>query len=65
MSEPLSDEERLQKAKDLADDMLLDEAYEWATDTVQGIRDTIERTGRCSERQYGALCNIDASVRKR
>lgn len=43
------------------DELLEDEAYEWAMMTLSGIRDTVSRTGRATEGQQRAVDNIENS----
>lgn len=48
------------------DEMLEDDRYEWAEDTLSGIRSTVERTGAATEGQRRAITNIeDAGERRR
>ena len=43
---------------DTIDDMLLDEDYEFATDTLLGIREWIEENEFITEKQISAVENI-------
>jgi hypothetical protein len=48
------------------DDLLDDSQYEFAHETLEGIKGTVQRTGRCTERQEIAVMNIaDAGGRDR
>ena len=58
---PLIDEEA-EDAIQLADDMLGDESYEFATETISGIKDNILKFGRVTAGQQKALDNIYSSV---
>ena len=40
------------------DDLIENDAYAWAADTLSGIRETVERSGRASDRQREAVANI-------
>ena len=51
--------------RSLALHLLSDERAEFAWDTVSGIRDTIERTGKCSDKMAAALTNIQTSLREK
>ena len=52
------DELRAIDVRDRIDELLDTGAYDWARETLEGIRDTIERTGRCSIRQEEAVTHI-------
>lgn len=41
------------------DDMLQEGRYEWAADTLSGIMETVEKTGRATEGQIRAVDNIE------
>jgi hypothetical protein len=47
---------------DMADEMLLDEDYEFASDTIQGIRDWIADNEYVTDAQKEALNSIFRSV---
>lgn len=42
------------------EDLLAGDGYVWATDSLTGIRDTVERTRRVTEGQRRAVANITA-----
>ena len=44
------------------DDMLCDERYEFASDTLSGIRDWIDKRHYITENQKQAIDNIEGSV---
>lgn len=46
-------------------DDLLDDGYGWAADTLEGIRETVERTGRVTEGQRTAVDNIENARSRR
>jgi hypothetical protein len=46
------------------DELLEDERYEWAADTLEGIKSTVSRTGRCTDGQQRAVRNIEDSKLK-
>jgi hypothetical protein len=50
---------------DTCDEMLLDEDYIFASDTIQGIRDNIEESKRVTPNQKRAIDNIKESVESR
>lgn len=41
------------------DEMLESGSYDWAEDTLSGIRESVERTGRSTEGQRTAVDNIE------
>jgi hypothetical protein len=41
------------------DDLLATGRYDWAADTLAGIRETVEKTRRVSEGQKRAVANIE------
>jgi len=43
---------------DEIDELLADERYAWAAETLSGIRETVERLGRVTDRQREAVENI-------
>lgn len=43
---------------DEIDDLLEDKRYEWAAETLSGIRETVEKLGRVTDRQRDAVDNI-------
>ncbi len=43
------------------DELLEDERYEFAEETLSGIRQTVERSGTCSAAQKRAIQNIEDS----
>jgi hypothetical protein len=43
------------------DDLLASDNYGWAYDTLNGIRETVEKTRRVSEGQKRAVTNIERS----
>ena len=43
------------------EDLLEDRDYAWAADTLSGILQTLQRTGRCSYAQKRAVENIENS----
>ena len=43
------------------DEMLLDEEYEWAEDTIQGIRDWIQDHEFITDNQKEAINNIESA----
>jgi uncharacterized coiled-coil protein SlyX len=47
---------------DKCDEMLLDEKYSFANDTLQGIRDWISEHQHVTDRQKEAIDNIEGSV---
>jgi len=47
---------------DLADDMLLDEEYDFASDTIEGIKDWIKENEHVTDNQKNALQNIYKSA---
>ena len=59
------DENECQVILDECDDMLLDSDYDFAADTIQGIRDHIEKHKTVTPRQKKAIANIRASVEER
>lgn len=44
------------------DDMLNDDMYEWAEETLEGIREWVARSAHCTEKQETAVANIRASA---
>jgi len=40
------------------DDMLGSDEYDWASDTLSGIRDTVENMEHCTDNQKQAVENI-------
>ncbi len=46
-------------------DLCTDRAYDWASDTIEGIADTVMRTGRVTEGQLRAIDNIETAVAER
>jgi len=51
----------LHELEELSDD----QRFNWATTTITGIRDTVERTQRVTPGQYIAISNIRKSVEQR
>ena len=47
------------------DELLEDERYEFAEDTLSGIQQTVERYGTCSVKQKRAVQNIEDSKLRR
>lgn len=47
------------------EDLLEDDDYGWAADTLSGILQTLQRTGRCSYAQERAVDNIENSRNRR
>jgi hypothetical protein len=45
------------------DDLLDDDRYEFASDTLSGIHDTVEEKEHCTDNQRQAVENIQNSVR--
>jgi hypothetical protein len=43
------------------DELLESGDYDWAEDTLSGIRETVERTGRVTENQERAVSNIEGA----
>ena len=54
--------ESLQGWINLIDDMLLDEDYEFATNTLEGILKDIKRKNRITDKQEKAVNNIYNSI---
>lgn len=50
---------------DLLNEMLEDKEYEWAYDTIQGIKDTVEMKEHKTEGQDTAIDNIRDAVERR
>lgn len=50
-------EDLLDKINELTDD----ESFEWASDTLHGIHDTVESRSHATERQWEAVENIERS----
>lgn len=48
---------------DVCDEMLDDPNWDWASNTIEGIRNTIEKSGMITERQANAIRNIRAKER--
>ena len=46
------------------DEMVGSGDYDWAEDTLTGIRDTVEEREHCSERQTEAVDNIEESLKR-
>jgi hypothetical protein len=46
------------------DEMVNSGDYDWAEDTLTGIRDTVEERQHCSERQVEAVDNIEESLKR-
>ena len=44
------------------DDMLEDDRYEWAEETLEGIRGWVAENKHCTEKQQTAVANIRESV---
>lgn len=55
MDDPL---DRAQRLLDLIDDHLATGQYDWARDTLEGIHETVERTGMATMRQQQAVEHI-------
>lgn len=51
-----------EKLIDEIDDMLLDEDYIFASDTLEGIREWVEENQHCTSKQREAVRNIKESV---
>lgn len=47
------------------DDLLAQEQYGWAEDTLTGIRETVEKTQRVSPGQQRAVENIESNASRR
>jgi hypothetical protein len=45
------------------DEMLDNPKYQWAYDTIEGIRDNILKNGRVTEKQQSAIRNIRTSIK--
>lgn len=50
---------------DELDDMLFDDDYSFASDTIEGIKGTVEKTHKVTEGQRTAIENIKNSVEER
>ncbi len=47
------------------DDLLEDEDYDWADDTLEGIRGWVDTNKHITDRQMGAIENIQKAVSNR
>lgn len=61
----MTDRERLLAAQELVEDMLDDERYEFAWNTIQSIEKWMSEHDYVTEAQYNALVNINESVHRR
>ena len=61
----VSDDPEYKKYIDRMDDMLLDSDYDFASDTVQSIRDWAEEHGKITDGQKTAIDNIFNSKHRR
>jgi len=55
-------DEEWREVLDICDEMLFDEEYEFASDTIQGIRDWIEENSAVTPAQKRAVLNIRDSI---
>jgi hypothetical protein len=53
------DATRVRRAEERIEELLANPDYRWASDTLHGIYDTIQRSGRVSDRQWTAIVNIE------
>lgn len=47
------------------DEAIGDDAFEWASETISGIYETVEDRGHVTERQKEAFMNISDAVKRR
>lgn len=64
-SEPTPPSKAAVELLERIDEMLEDERYEWAENTLSGIRETVERTGAVTENQARAITNIEDAGERR
>ena len=60
-----SDDPEFKKYIDRMDDMLMDGDYDFASDTIQSIKDWAEEHNKITDAQKGAIDNIRNSKRTR